>query len=143
MTVPVNKPPILRDADDDPARRMYPPTLPVELALGFASPRKICEAYDLTRADFEELIANPVFVEDLRRARDLVRQEGMSFRIRAQLQSEALLETSWAMIHNPAVPPSVRADLLKFTVRVAGLDASKDQAANAPPGPTLNIQINM
>jgi hypothetical protein len=48
------------------------------------------------------------------------------------------------MIHDKTgeVPPAVQADLLKFIVKVAGLDASKDQAANQPgAGFSINIQL--
>ena len=42
------------------------------------------------------------------------------------------------------VPPNVQADLLKFTIRAAGLDGSKDQAANAGAiGTALQININL
>lgn len=121
----------------------YPLSLPVEIALQVAPVREICEAYGITKERFRQLLDNPVFLEDLRRAREMVRQDGMTFKLKAQLQSGELLKTSWTMIHNEALPATVRADLLKFTVRVAGLDASKDQAANAAQVPGLNIQINL
>jgi hypothetical protein len=83
-----------------------------------------------------------VFQADLKRAVYLVREDGMSVRLKARLQSEELLTTNWQMIHDPTVPPSVRADLSKFTFRVAGLaDAPKE--ASGPATPTFAIQINM
>jgi hypothetical protein len=86
----------------------YPATLPLELALRIATPKKICDAYGITKHEFEALCRNPTFVEDLRRARELVRKEGMSFRIKAMLQADELLKTSWGMIHNGALPATVR-----------------------------------
>lgn len=121
----------------------YPATLPLELALRIATPKKICEAYGITKAEFEALCRNPTFVDDLKRARELVRKEGMSFRIKAMLQSDELLKTSWAMIHNHNLPATVRADLIKFTVRVAGLDASKDQGGGGDNKPTFSITVNL
>jgi hypothetical protein len=121
----------------------YPATLPLELALRVATPKKICEAYGISRSEFEVLAQNPTFVEDLRRARELVRKEGMSFKLKAMLQSDELLKTSWRMIHNNALPATVRADLIKFTVRVAGLDASKDQGAGGEDKPTFSITVNL
>lgn len=127
----------------DPAQLgLYPPTFPVELALGVASPRRVCEAFNISREEFQRLLSYPVFQEDLRRARDAVRREGASFRVKAQLQAEELLKTAWSMIHDrEGVPATVRADLLKFVVRCSGLDASKDEVR--APGPSLNIQINL
>lgn len=121
----------------------YPATLPLELALRIGTPRSICEAYGITRDEFEALCRNPTFVEDMRRAKELVRKEGMSFRIKAMLQSDELLKTSWAMIHNTALPATVRADLIKFTVRVAGLDASKDQGGGGDDKPSFSITVNL
>jgi len=120
----------------------YPATLPIELALRVATPKAICQAYGLSKSDFEDLCRNPMFVEDLKRAKELVRKEGMSFRLKAMLQSDELLKTSWGMIHNSALPATVRADLIKFTVRVAGLDASKDQGSG-PEQPTFSITVNL
>ena len=57
-----------------------------------------------------------------------------------------LLEKSWNMINDATglVPPNVKADLLKFTIRAAGLDGSKDQAANAGMvGTALQINIRL
>jgi hypothetical protein len=131
---------------DNPAELGYPPTLPVEVALRTASIRRICEAYHLTREDWDALRQDPRFVADVAAAVEMLRREGMSFKMKARLQSEELLRTSWRMIHAPSdeVPPSVRADLLKFTIRVAGLDASAAAATNAAQANnTLQIQINL
>lgn len=121
----------------------YPATLPIELALRVATPKEICEAYGISKAEFEALCRNPTFVEDLRRARELVRKEGMSFKIKAMLQSDELLKTSWAMIHNTTLPATVRADLIKFTIRVAGLDASKEGGGSGDDKPTFSITVNL
>jgi hypothetical protein len=53
-----------------------------------------------------------------------VKKEGMSFKLKARLQSEALLETSWRLIHAPSseVPPAVKAKLMEATWRMAGFD---------------------
>lgn len=124
------------------ALEMYPPSFPVEIALRVAPIRKICEAYDISRDDFEIIRHSPVFIADLKRAVEAVRKDGASFRLKAQLQSDELLKTSWKMIHDPiGTPASVRADLIKFTVRAAGLDGSREAAGAAAVG--LSIQINL
>lgn len=130
---------------DDPSELGYPPTLPVEIALRVAPIQDICAAYGISKEQFAELRHDPLFVADLKRAVEMVKQEGMSFKLKAQLQSDELLKTSWTMIHDRSgeVPPSVKADLLKFTIRAAGLDGSKDPSANGGKGPSLSIQINL
>jgi hypothetical protein len=130
---------------DDPADLGYPPTLPVEVALRTAPIKDICIAYGLSREDWESLRNDPGFVAHVRRISDALGKDGgLGFKLKAQLQAEELLKTSWKMIHAPGddVPPSVKADLLKFTIRAAGLDGSKEQTAAAMQN-ALQININL
>lgn len=129
-------------APSNPADLGYPPTLPIEVALKTASIQRICEAYGLDRDDWERLRKDPVFVKDVAHAHEELRKEGMSFRMKARLQSEELLKTSWKMIHGgDDIPPSVKADLIKFTVRCAGLEG--DPKGQATVGNALQININL
>ena len=107
--------------------------------------KTLCEAYGLTQEDWERLRHDPVFIADLRDAVEEVKKDGVSFKMKARLQSEELLKTSWQLIHsrNDDVPPSVKADLIKFTIRAAGLDGSKDQASSAVANTALQININL
>lgn len=127
---------------DNPAEiGAYPPTLPVEIALRVAPLRDICAAYNISHEEWLELKNDPVFQRDLTAAVEMVKKDGMSFKLKAQLQADELLKTSWKMIHAPAdeVPASVRADLLKFTVRAAGY-AEPAEKVNANQN---NLQINI
>lgn len=122
---------------------MYPPTLPVEIALRVAPLRDICEAYGITKDQWAALRKDPIFQRDLSAAVEHVKKEGANVKLKAQLQCDELLKTSWRMIHDTsgATPPSVRADLIKHTYRVAGLiEPPSGAASNAP---TMNIQINL
>lgn len=126
---------------DNPAELGYPATLPIEVALRTASVKTICDAYGLSESDWDALRHNPRFIADVTAANEMLKKDGMSFKLKARLQSEELLKTSWALIHssNDDVPPSVKADLLKFTIRCAGLEADpKKDGAN-----TNNLQINI
>lgn len=129
----------------DPSRLGWPPQLPYELALRVATPKDICETYGITRDQWNEMRHDPVFIAAVADAHEKLKEDGMAFKVKARLQSEELLATSWGMIHDADTPHNVRADLLKFTIRAAGLDGSKDQAANAANaiGNALNIQINL
>lgn len=109
-------------APSDPARLGYPPTFPFEIALRTSSTRAICEAYNIDEAEWEMIRHDPSFLGDLERAVKLVAEEGMSFKIKAKLQAEELLKTSWRMIHDQTTPPQTRADLLKATMRWAEYD---------------------
>lgn len=126
----------------DPAEIGWPPTLPIEIALKTASMNDIRDAYGYSHEQWMALRDNPDFLADLAAAVEMVAQEGMSFKIKARLQAEELLKTSWRLIHAPIdeVPSSVKADLIKATARWAGYDTKENVAAS---GNNLNIQINL
>ncbi len=125
----------------DPARLGYPATLPIEIAMHTASTRAICEAYGITEPEWDLIRHDPTFLADLQRAVDMLKEEGMSFRMKAKLQAEELLKTSWRMIHNANTPPSVAADLIKSTARWAQYDVPPSQQVTAP-GSGFSININ-
>lgn len=129
----------------DPARLGYPPTFPFELALRTSSVRAICEAYSITSEEWELIRHDETFLGDLQRAVKVVAEEGMSFKIKAKLQAEEMLKTSWRMVHDPSTPPAVRSDLIKSTMRWAEYDQppSKDVQVNGGRGSfAINIQFN-
>lgn len=126
----------------NPALKGYPASLPLEIALKTAPLKDICAAYEIDRDQFQQLLENPTFVADLAAANELVAKEGMSFKLKSRMQAEELLKTSWQMIHSADTPPSVKADLLKATVRWGGLEQDA-KASSAQQGNTLAIQINL
>jgi len=130
-------------APRDPGNISYPRTLPLEVALETAPVEQIKASYNLSDEDWIALWDTSRFRKEVREAKEALAEEGMSFKLKAGLQAEELLKTSWQMIHNASLPATVRADLLKFTVRAAGLDGSKDQAANATAGVAMQINIQL
>lgn len=126
----------------DPARLAWPVTLPIELALKTASPRELKEHYEYSDEDWDALRGNPLFIRELTAAIEMVKQDGMSFKLKCRLQAEAMLETNWKLVHGPSseVPAAVKARLMETTFRMAGYD-NKDGAVGA--GTQLNIQINL
>jgi hypothetical protein len=132
----------------DPTSLVWPPTLPIELALKTASPDEIRREYGYTPEEWEALPRNPVFMRELAGACELVRQEGMSFKLKAKLIAEENLKQVWKMIHGDLalVPAAVKAKLIEMNARWAGYD-DKLAAGGGPGGPvqanTLNIQINL
>lgn len=130
-------------APSDPARLGYPPTFPFEIALRTSSTRAICEAYNIAEDEWELIRHDPTFLGDLERAVKLVAEEGMSFKIKAKLQAEELLKTSWRTIHDPATPPNVRADLIKATMRWAEYDQPPGRDGVVAGAGRAGFAINM
>ena len=127
----------------DPSTIGYPPSLLIELALKTARPAELKAEYGYDDEEWLGLKENPVFVRELSAMIELMKKEGMSFKMKARLQSEELLKTGWRLIHAPndEVSPAVKADLIKTTYRIAGYD-TKEAAAGAAGG-QFNIQINL
>jgi hypothetical protein len=114
--------------------------LPVELALRIDTPAKICALYGIGRDEFAAIIKHPVFVKAYQEAIESLKVDGMSFKLKAKMQAEDYLKTSYQMIKDKNTSDSVRADLLKSTVRWAGYEA---KAVDTQQGGGFNIQINL
>lgn len=133
----------------DPTTLAWPPTLPIELALKTASPMELQIEYGYTDSEWARLRVNETFLKELAGACELVRQEGMSFKLKSKLIAEENLKQVWKMVHqsHEVVPPAVKAKLIELTSRWAGFDPRTNGEEGAAGGPlnanTLNIQINL
>ena len=85
---------------------------------------------------------DPVFLKRVDEYREEIRDKGMTFKLKARAQAEELLTTSWLLIHDPAVSPSVKADLIKSTVKWAGLEPKGEDMAGQSAG-GVKILINL
>lgn len=132
-----------------PAEIAWPPTLVIELALKTATPEELRVEYGYSPEDWAKLPRNPMFLRELTDMCELVRQEGMSFKLKAKMIAEENLTTVWKMIHAPGndVPPNVKADLIKKVADWAGFDPRTNGEAQNGGGAvaanTLNITINL
>jgi hypothetical protein len=144
--------PALLGEQKDPTSLAWSPTLPVELALKTASPAELQIEYGYTNEEWGALRTNAVFLKELAGACELVRQEGMSFKLKAKLIAEENLKTVWRMIHqtHELVPPAVKGKLIELTAQWAGYDVQTQKAVLGATGAggalaanTLNIQINL
>lgn len=67
---------------------------------------------------------------------------GVTFQMKARAQADALLDTTWAIIHSNATPANVKADLIKSTIRWAGYEQKADEGNGARSGFSINIHLN-
>lgn len=122
----------------NPSLMGWPSAMPIELALGESNIAEICAEYGISREQMEVLIHNPHFQKAFKDAQELLQKEGYRFRVKAQMQAEALLDTSWRLIHNQYTPAAVKAKLIETTIRAAGLEPKESDRA-----PQQNLQINI
>jgi len=87
---------------------------------------EVMERHDINADAMLRFNNDPVFLKKVDSYRTEIRDKGMTFKLKAPAQAEELLTTSWLLIHDPAVSPSVKADLIKSTVKWAGLEPRGD-----------------
>jgi len=96
----------------------------------------------ITANDILAYNADPVFLKKVDHYRAEIRDKGMTFRMKARAQAEELLTTSWLLIHDPAVSPAVKADLIKSTVKWGDLEPKVSANAGGDSG-GVRITINL
>ncbi len=104
------------------------------------------EIKDRHRIDANDLLVfnrDSVFLKRVESYREEVKEKGLTFRLKARAQAEELLTTSYMLIHDPAVSPAVKADLIKSTVKWAGLEPKNNENDANAGGGGGKIMINL
>jgi len=104
--------------------------------------KEIMLRHNVTAQHIAAYSKDPLFQNKVTAYRDEIRDKGVTFRIKAKAQAEELLKTSWVLIHSPDVSAAVKADLIKSTVKWAGLEPKTD-APEGVGGGGVRILINL
>lgn len=104
--------------------------------------QEVIARHKITANDIVAFNADRVFLKKVDSYRTEIRDKGLTFKLKARAQAEELLTTSWLLIHDPAVSPAVKADLIKSTVKWAGLEP-KDTGPGEGGGGGVRIMINL
>lgn len=102
---------------------------------------EIKQRHHITASDLLVFNKDRVFLKKVEGYRDDIREKGITFKLKARAQAEELLTTSWGLIHSPDVSPAVKADLIKSTVKWAGLEVKTDENTGGASG-GVKININ-
>lgn len=114
--------------------------LAVELALDVDDAGSIFTQYGYTPEQAAELLESPPFLMMLQQATKEVAESGLSFRTKAKLLAGELLPYANDIATDPLQSAAVRADLIKWSAKVAGFEPKeKDDAKGAGAGFTLSI----
>lgn len=103
---------------------------------------ELMQRHHLSANDILVFNADPVFLKKVEHYRNEVRDKGLTFKLKARAQAEELLTTSWLLIHDPAVSPAVKADLIKSTVKWGGLEPKETAVSDGGNG-GVKITINL
>lgn len=104
--------------------------------------KSILDTHKITKEVLESFLGDPTFKKRLEQLRTDIRENGLTFKLKAKSQAEDLLTTSWLLIHSPDVSPTVKADLIKSTVKWAGLEAKDVQDTTTSGGVTITINLD-
>jgi len=104
--------------------------------------QEVMSRHNISANDVLTFNGDPVFLKKVESYRTEIREKGLTFKLKARAQAEELLTTSWLLIHDPAVSPAVKADLIKSTVKWAGLEPKNDVAVEGGGG-GVKITINL
>lgn len=105
----------------------FDPRIAYALALGVASPSVVFEKYGVSLEEAQRLIALPAFISTIKKYKDELAEKGVTFRLKAKIQAEDLLTHSYLLATDPEAPAAVRADLIKWTAKMAGLEPSEKE----------------
>lgn len=120
----------------------FDPRIAYELALGLDKPSAVFAKYNVQEERARSLIANAVFLATIKRYKEEVLATGISFRLKAKMQAEDLLTHSYLLASDPEVPAAVRADLIKWTAKVAGYEPTeKDKGGGGAGGAGFQLNI--
>jgi hypothetical protein len=104
--------------------------------------QEVIKRHNISANDILTFNADPIFLKKVAGYRTEVREKGLTFKLKARAQAEELLTTSWLLIHDSAVSPAVKADLIKSTVKWAGLEP-KDAGPQDNGTGGVKITINL
>lgn len=104
--------------------------------------QEVITRHNISANDILMFNTDRVFLKKVEGYRTEVREKGLTFKLKARAQAEELLTTSWLLIHDPAVSPAVKADLIKSTVKWAGLEP-KDAGPQDNGTGGVKITINL
>jgi hypothetical protein len=104
--------------------------------------QEVITRHRISANDILTFNADPIFLKKVEGYRTEVREKGLTFKLKARAQAEELLTTSWLLIHDAAVSPAVKADLIKSTVKWAGLEP-KDAGPQDNGTGGVKITINL
>lgn len=118
----------------------FDPRMAYDFALGLETPRNIIAQYGVSPDEYELLRTHPQFRLAVDKYVTELKEKGITFRMKAALQAEALLPEAYRMSVDANTPASVRADLIKWQAKVGNLEPkeTKGEAVSA-----LQININL
>lgn len=103
------------------------------------SDKDLLKSYNFSPLDLQVFSQDPLFIQRVEHYRVQLKEHGLSFKLKARAQAELLLDTSWDVIHTEDVSAAVKADLIKWTAKMAGYEPAKGPETGGDGGVKINI----
>ena len=119
----------------------FDPKLAFDIALQYDPVPVVLRNHGVTADQYAQLKAHRPFLLAIKNFRDEIREKGVTFKMKAKMLAEDLLEDAYLMSRNPDTPASVRMKGIENVVRWAEHEPRKDTGGG--DGTSFNIQINL
>ena len=114
--------------------------LAVELSLHMEDAEGVFARHHYSPEEAADLCESPAFIALLERVTKEVRESGLSYKIKMRAVAEDLIPYAHELATDPFCSPAVRADLIKWSAKVSGLEP-KDKDGDAKIGSGLTLSI--
>lgn len=106
----------------------FDPRIPAELAARLKDPQEVLQEYGYTGKNAFNLIASPLFQNELKRCIDET-VNGLTFQQRAKLMAPDILEHAYDLATDRELSPAIRLDAQKWIAKMADLEPKEDKAS--------------
>lgn len=105
--------------------------------------KQIVEKWNLRPESINRIKSDPNAQQQITLFKDLIQEEGVPFRMRAQMFAQEWLPTLNQLMHDPDASANAKADIFKQVTELAGYRTKENiQGTTAGSGSGINIQIN-
>lgn len=119
----------------------WPPMLPFELALGLDTVETILDKYGVSQSDYEYISLLPAFRKEIVDHSNIIQKDGVTYRIKAKLQSEMYLDEVHDIATNHDYPVAARLDAIKWIGKMADLEPKDNSKDSNQTNQQFNITI--
>jgi hypothetical protein len=112
-----------------------------EVATGMEEPADIARRYGYTYAEWEKISSYQPFINEVNRLKAEFERSGQTFRLKAAVMAEKLLDDTFTSALQPDVPVKDKAVALQTLAKFADLEPKRDAQVSAGPGFSITITI--
>jgi hypothetical protein len=112
-----------------------------ELAAGLEEPDHIAKKYHYTDEAWSALSQDENFRKVVDSKRHELQKSGYTFRLKAALAAEDLLDEVYVGAKSPDASLSAKLESFKYLTKIAGLEPKEDKGVVAGPGFSIKIEL--